>query len=143
MMTWELVCVDRETGAESVQRVAAPDKQAAYATAADRGLLVERVAHVSEVMAPPTNATPSPAPRRYHVGESSGTILLYIGGAGLALLGALVCLSGLVMEPDLVIAGSAMFLGGVILLATARIVGQLLRWGRPIVAYLEAAHART
>ncbi len=166
MKMWELLCVNRETGAESTERIHAETEQAAFAIASERGLMVAKVKHLETVQSPPPPPLPKPVARHYHVGEHSGTGLLYLGGAGIAAIGMLMGLYGLTMDTSvpnystydstarthnmgllneqtvLVIAGSALFLGGVILLAVARIVGQLFRWGRPIVAYLETASAR-
>jgi hypothetical protein len=160
MKTWELLCVNRETGAESHERIHAATEQAAMSVAADRGLMVAKIKLHRSDETPPL--PPVPADWKYHVGDHSGTVLLYLGGATLAVLGMFGIGVGLGMDTTVasagdfgiaarthnigllnmqtctVIAGSALFLGGVILLGVARIVGQLFRYGRPTVAYLLA-----
>lgn len=157
MKTWELLCVNRETGAESQERIQAASEDAAMKIAADRGLMVAKIKDAGPA--------PKPAPShwKYHVGENAGTALLYIGGGLLATIGAFAIGVGMGMDTTVsnldlgarthnigllnmqtctVIAGSALFLGGVILLGVARIVGQLFRYGRPAVAYLLAMRDR-
>lgn len=158
MKTWELLCVHRETGAESHERIIADTEQAALKIAADRGMMVAKI----KCQRPDETLPPAPAHWKYHVGDKSGTVMLYLGGATLAVLGMLGIGVGLGMDTTVasagdfgiaarthnigllnmqtcvVIAGSALFLGGVILLGVARIVGQLFRYGRPTVAYLLA-----
>lgn len=157
MKTWELLCVDRETGTESVQRIPAPDEATAFSIASVRGMMVAKVIRVHDGSPAPLPPTVMPTPSRFNVGDHAGTTFLYLGGAALLIVGFLIGFDGLTMytaiqgthnlgllneQIVLVIAGSALFLGGIILLAVARLVGQLFRWGRPIAAYLEAARAR-